>query len=516
MGISGNTLILTDKGISKMESLVSGHIDINGDTGQTDILEYFGNDEDDYADNMKNIKNVISLSRKLEYAPYNITAKYDNGENDMIGIKTGLGFEIAGTSEHKIIVINKDGNLVFKKLKDINEEDHIAITYNTNIFNTVLKLNFRQKTLYVGGYIQRLESISHMNEDIARLLGYIISEGNCGFSKEETTYVLITTYDEEMKDDIIKICRNLGIDAKYVYGRRVDDSMGVQINSMNFAEFLYYLGYKHLSQNKEIPWSILQADKKSQAGFIRSLFDGDGHVGIDRDRSLIEYGSSSYELCRQLQIMLLNFGIIGRLSNKKGAKLEYRGEIREYEESYRLSIYGENILKFADIIGFGLSRKQKILNDCIDILENTSRWTDITIPHIDKKLRVLYDRLILLGKMKALTIRDGNRIKYVAAKYYLQHHNLPNLFVYAAGGENYSRQPSRDRLRKILKILSPANEKNFDNSKIVSNIYSYLNSICDLFIFDKIEKINKKREKIYNMSVDNVNSYIGNGLINHN
>ena len=93
---------------------------------------------------------------------------------------------------------------------------------------------------------------------------------------------------------------------------------------------------------------------------------------------------------------------------------------------------------------------------------------------------------------------------------------MPNLFQYVKGGEYYSHQPSRNYLHKILEVLSPVIEKNFDNNKTISNIYSYLRSISDLFIFVTIKEINKKIDKTYGLNIDYINSYIGNGLINRN
>ena len=532
----GDTLILTDKGLVKMDDLINEKIDANNkdrtiDDNQSTLLgslsEYIDDKDDIYRDNIKNIKNVITLSSKIKdgYMSYNISDKYDIGNSDVIIIRTNIGIEMAGIAEHGIVIINKDGNLAFKKLGCITKEDYIAISYNTNIFNDMLRLNFVQSRSYDRYDVQQLKNIGYMNEDIARLLGYVISEGNCCLNNDEHMSMTITNYDGEMIDDIHKICKNLDINCGNYYDENEEKVIGVRIPSINFTEFMYYLGYRHLSQNKEVPWSILQADKNSQIAFLRGLFDGDGTVGEKGSgKYIVGYDSSSYELCRQLQIMLINMGIIGRLSEKKGTTLKYRGELRTYEKSYGLSIYGGNIIKFGEIIGFGLTRKQDILNEIITKLENTERWTDITIPFIENKLRILYDKLILLGKMRCLKIIDKDdtgkeKIRYVAAKYYLKYHHC-RLYEYTRAiksvDEKWKRQPSNLTLKKFLGILSPVkNSDLYKDDKIVHNTFSYLDSISDLFIFDKVEEINKGRKKVYATTIDSVHSYIGNGLINH-
>lgn len=554
------SLVLTNKGMVKIEDLVNERTDsninsnINDNNCQMSLLESLGEytkDEygnDSYNDNIKNINSVISLSPNFKegYKTYPITAKYDMGTSNVITIKTGIGIEITGTPEHKIIVMDKNGRLAFRKLENITEDDYVTISIETNFYNDKLRLNYIQKR-YSGGYKTSdysIKNIEYMNEDIARLLGYIISEGVATFNdNDDYCSMTITTYDKEMQDDIINICKNLGINWSYCYcddyitkiEKNDGNPIGIKISTINFAEFISYLGYRHLSQNKEVPWSILQADKNSQIAFLRALFDGDGYVGFknkNEDKPIIEYGCSSYELCRQLQIMLLNMGIMGRLGEHKGATLEYRGELREYEKSYRLTIYGENILKFAYLVGFGLTRKQEILDDCVKHLESTERWTDITIPHIGNFLKILYDKLIILGRMRYLRIYENNddkisynddsstnsNPKFVASKYYLEHHRCP-LYEYTRldHDNKWKRQPSNLQLKKFLDVLSTIKDSDlYKNDKNILSIFNYLKNISDLFIFDKVEKMEKGRENVYDITVEPNHSYIANGTINHN
>ena len=215
----GNTLILTDKGLIKIEDLVYERTDVNNkergvDECQTDLLSHFGEfDGEGYSDNVKNVNNVISISPKLGYRSYDISARYNMGESDTITVKTSIGFEITGTPEHKIVVINEDGNLVFKKLENIRTGDSIAITYNTNIFNNRLGLHFWRRVDDIHGhYTYELKNIECMNKDIARLLGYMIAEGSCGFrdkDKDEVNFMTITNYDQAIINDIIDICKKI-------------------------------------------------------------------------------------------------------------------------------------------------------------------------------------------------------------------------------------------------------------------------------------------------------------------
>lgn len=513
----GNTLILTDRGLIKIEDIVHKKTDFSNryiDHGQTNLYDIYDSDDNGFDEilkeednNIKNINNVVSISPKLNYEKYKIIDRYDMGENDIITIKTRIGLEISGTPEHKIVIIDNNGKLRFKKLQDISTSDHITVSYDTNIFNKTLKLNFFYRRKKGDNTSQTLKNIDYMNSDIAELLGYIIAEAN-----DYGTYVRITNYDREIVDRVLKICKdiNIEVDETYEDGKLV----GADIGSIAFKEFAYYLGYRKLAQNKEVPWSILQADKDSQISFISALFDGDGTVGEYDGRPLVEYGSSSYELCRQLQIMLLNFGIIGRLSSKKGAKLKYKGEIREYEESYRLSMFGGEILKFAEIINFGLSRKKEILDKCVETLESKDRWTDITYPNIEKIISRLYEELKMLGQKGKIVKKwqedfvIGNktikldRQKAVSCKEYIKHHK--GLMYHSLSGE---RQPSIYGLKHILSIMGPVS---------YLSEYKYLEIFSNQFIFDNVVIIKNEKARVYDVTIEDVHSYIGNSIINHN
>lgn len=505
--IKGNSLILTEKGLIKIEDLVCGKTDMSNKNCKIDQYQrYFDFEENEscegYIDNIKNINSVISMSPEMKYRTYEISAKYNMGESDTIGIKTSLGFEVIGTPEHKVIVINKDGDLVFRKLENINKGDNIAISYNTNVFNDKLKLYFsRQPKGVYAHHKYNLKNIEYVNEDIARLIGYVIAEGTCCFRDKEQNEpfsIQISNYDLEIIGDIINICKEMGVIA---YEQKENEkTVGVKINSIMLVDFMYYLGYRHGAKNKEVPWSILQADKKSQIEFLRVLFDTDGSISKEE----VEYYSSSYELCRQMQLMLLNLGIIARFNEKKGVIADYKGEIREYEKSYRLSLYGEEILKFYEIVNFGLTRKKEILNLLVDKLRNRERYSKIIYPNLSKKLNILYEKLKLLGK-NSLYIRDGDVIRYMSAKSYLQYYNFKHLSVYISG----IRQPSKMVFKRILDVLSPV--KNME-----TETYEYLQSIMDNFLFDSVEQIKRGKDIVYDVTINDVHSYIGNGVVNHN
>jgi superfamily II DNA or RNA helicase/intein/homing endonuclease len=507
-----DTLISTNRGLIKIEDLVKKK-------EQTTIDDHFIEDdkEIEYIDHV-----VTYKGSKSGFKKFKIIDRYDMGIEDLISIKTNIGLKVSGTKEHPIMLASKGGKLKFVQLRGIRKGYYVAIPFNTQTYNDVLELKYHYRTQYTGK-IWKLENTKIMNEDIARLLGYVIAEGNANIHHDKPSSFLITNYDKEIQDDVMRICNNLGLDISYRYeeDKNEGNPIGVFINSIMFTDFMYYLGYKHLAQNKEVPWSILQADKKCQIAFIRGLFDGDGTVYYGSDKDFVQLGSSSLELCRQIQIMFLNMGIISRLDRKKGATLQFIDGPKTYDESYRLTLYGEDVLKYTETISFGLTRKKEILDRCVEKIKSRGRWSSIVYPFLDPLFNTLYERLKVIGKNGIL--KDGK--KFSSSYDYLKYYSFDKEIWSYINGE---RIPSRSTLEKILYIFSPIKEQNDKNNETLrqygmkenidqfGQIYDYIQSLYDNFIFDQVEEISEERDHVYDITVEDVHSYIGNGLINHN
>lgn len=242
MSCKEDVIILTPEGLIKITDIVNQNSE-----SQTDV-ESFDIENCDYNNR---IATIIDISNNLRYNKFLISEKFDNGKDNVLDITTSMGFNMCGTYDHQIVIINKNGNLKFKRLCDISQEDYIAICYNTNFFNGELKLKYYNRHKRNNSNYQILKNFQYMNESIARLLGYIISEGNASFVDDTAYRMMITTYDKEMQDDIMDICQNLGIDAyrKYNGKKNNGNPIGIMIHSVMFTDFIYHLGYKQYIGN---------------------------------------------------------------------------------------------------------------------------------------------------------------------------------------------------------------------------------------------------------------------------
>lgn len=113
--IKGDSLIFTDEGIKE-------------------IGEFFNYQNDNIETHYDTKVNVINRYGRLEKTKLGLY----NGKQECITVITNDGYEITGTKIHKVLVINTDGNIVFRKLSDIQIGDYVVINKKNDIWG---KLN---------------------------------------------------------------------------------------------------------------------------------------------------------------------------------------------------------------------------------------------------------------------------------------------------------------------------------------------------------------------------------------
>jgi superfamily II DNA or RNA helicase len=265
-------------------------------------------------------------------------------------VATYCGFTLAGTPEHPILTLDRNLRYAWTPLSEIKPGEHcVAVKRGSSVFakdycRIVFKADAsyepRTKTYTVPAVV---------NEDLGRLLGYLISEGrhDVGLSSFR-----IANTDQGIIDDA-QAC------AEAVFGtpfaESVDARNGVitlSKGSRQLSELLTYLGVgDETSAHKDVPWCVLQSPKNVVAAFLRAYFDGDGWV----EKSKVCVCTASGQMSRTLQILLASFGIVAKRSCHLH-KLP-SGEKRPY---YKICITGENIDLFHSEIGFGVRFKSRL------------------------------------------------------------------------------------------------------------------------------------------------------------
>ncbi|MBC7912257.1 MAG: SpoVR family protein [Pyrinomonadaceae bacterium] len=192
-----------------------------------------------------------------------------------------------------------------------------------------------------------LKSPEELNEERAWFLGYFVGDGN-----RTKSGICLTSGDEEIVRKLSGILSlSFGLrptvkwDATEIGGR-----WRIVIHSREMWRWLETLGVNlnDKSRTKKIPSSILRSPKSIVSAFLRGYFDADAYAGTEG----VILSSSSKELIRTVQIILLNYGILSR-------------QRKQAHEILNLEIRGTSAALFFEEIGFNLTRKHNALREYI-------------------------------------------------------------------------------------------------------------------------------------------------------
>ncbi len=272
------------------------------------------------------------------------------GHSQLITVDTSLGFSLSAKPDHRLKVIHTGKNAfvpTWSKLSDLtnqgSRQTYVPVCFGSNFWPELGQaLDFSYASRCNNEVIE-LDFPKVVTPDLAKLLGYWTSEGHI-----RDGHCIFTNFhdDDVMQDFADTFARVFGLKKKVARNYIVGTEF--RIYSMALYQFLCYVGAGNKSAHeKDIPWVVRRSSKACVVAFLQALFEGDGHLG----KKGVFYGSASRALIDQVQLMLLNFGILARsdISKRKWNTVE--------RELHVLSLSGADALCFVQTIGFLSERK---------------------------------------------------------------------------------------------------------------------------------------------------------------
>lgn len=287
---------------------------------------------------------------------------------DVWRLNTVHGLEITATADHKFMT--PAGPVPLNDLKVGNElyiqPDGILPDSNLPTFHPDNKLQARIKR-------EECKPPTTWTAELGELLGWIIGDG--WVSKELPTnrkvpnYTVGLIFGNMEKKQLANRFKMLIKQWVGLNGTAVErnGTLTLYYKSSLFY-FLRSLGLDTVTGNeKRMPAALWHAPKEAVAGFMRALFTADGTINVSNHHGScsIRLSSSSKRLLQDVQLLLLNFGIVSRLYQRraKGAKAmpdsKRQLKIYQYAPQYELILDKTNRDKFATEIGFLTDSKQK-------------------------------------------------------------------------------------------------------------------------------------------------------------
>ncbi|MGO9855845.1 MAG: LAGLIDADG family homing endonuclease, partial [Acidimicrobiales bacterium] len=212
------------------------------------------------------------------------------------------------------------------------------------------------------------------SEEFAHYLGWVIGDG----STSGTTVATIYGSEEDRAEILPRHAELLdwvNCERPIKLSEQANGTVQLRLGRRAYKGFLEALGVCSVKgPEKSVPWSVEQAPPEMVAAFLRGLFDADGCVVSSTRNPYVGLGSASPELLRGEQQLLSTFGIISRIHQTKEASrvgsstsINKAGETTNYGRSsaYQLRITSGSVVRFAQHIGFSLSRKSALLRSAV-------------------------------------------------------------------------------------------------------------------------------------------------------
>jgi len=226
---------------------------------------------------------VVSADKNGLLHARKVTSWFDQGEQEVIGVKLRDGTELWVTPDHR--VMTERG---WRPAGNLARGDRLARPRNYSGF---------------GSY-------EPVPADHARLLGYLIGDGYVG-GKTPIHFINVA---DSLHQDAARIAESLGCEVKKGSGGPIAVSFSHRPGEKNgVLELCRWAGiFGCLAPDKKIPAAFFAPDVSAEVvgNLIFGLFETDGYVSREQTGGIrVGYSTTSEQLAQQLHWLLLRWGI---------------------------------------------------------------------------------------------------------------------------------------------------------------------------------------------------------------
>ena len=291
--------------------------------------------------------NLVTLNEDYTLGPNFTNQIFDNGVKEVFRVTTKTGRQIDATGNHPLLT-----GLGWTDIDYLKPGMKVALPSHLN---------------YWGN--------ERVSDNEAKLLAYMIGDGNC---TNKTIRFSANNDYPKIKHEMNTICSYYNCQLKqYSYNASCDynivklekdiknKSVKNNIKEILIENEVYGKGAKE----KRIPNKIFRSNKRTAKIFLSRLYSTDGWVYYKDSNKLryeIGYGTSSKLLAKDVQHLLLKFGINSYLKTKK---VKYNDS---YNISYTVMIYcKDDVINF--IKNIGIYGKEDKTSELFKLIKNTKK-----------------------------------------------------------------------------------------------------------------------------------------------
>jgi len=314
-----------------------------------------------------------------------------------------------------------------------------------------------------------------------RWIGYFTAEGYA-YEANGSYRVSVANTDPEVRLDYIDLSRRLfGVEPR-TRGNEI------YFDARNLRPFFESLGFTvpTNSATKTVPDVLFKCPDEEIAAFLQAYFDGDGTVDARTGAYAV---SKSPRLASQVQMLLSRLGIVAfRRTTYSRATNGRMTQKLPYEQ---IGIYADDVIALAGHIRFRCAHKQRNLERLVArrrVGKRPSNWD--TVPVAPALFRMIREGL-------GLTHESAGRASSVNTI------------------ENGYREPTRPIVRYFIERFA-----SLDRNGRYAEELEYLRFLAsEDLAWDRVEEVRVDPADVpflYDLSVENTHSFIGNGIILHN
>jgi len=303
---------------------------------------------------------------------------YNNGLQRIYRVEFSDGGYLECTADHKLKVV-RNKKYEWVAVSALRQGDEVLIAPNES-FGT--KKPLPPNALH---YIQKrgLNVADYYDHKLGFLVGVMLGDGTLRKVKSQNSHayhcqVAFGSAEEAWLDKFVAMMDEMNIHTHRTLAQKeipVESGAtvthaAVRLECYKLGTLLAKIGMQpnRKSPEKTIPEAFFQLDKEFLAGLLDGLFSTDGSVLMKQNNPMLRFHTASYRLAQQVRLLLLQFGIHGRIyTATRNEDLEYDGRsMYGTGVKYDVVIMNEGIARFYAEIGLSHPEKAARLKDIAD------------------------------------------------------------------------------------------------------------------------------------------------------
>ncbi len=371
---------------------------------------------------------------------------FHSGDHPTMRLRTIEGYGLTGTANHPVLCLLDMAGvplLMWKLLEEIRPGDRVLVHRSTRA---------------------EAQQLDDRSRRLALLAGAFVSEGWFGDRRAGFNNI-----DREFFDAVVDAYDEIVGGPRYLASRRIRSGsicheLDVQkLGHLRKSPLGEMAGLA--SDRKRVPEFVWAANSAFKRVFLQALFEGDGSSSLlPRSTIQISYSTRSTQLARDVQLLLLEFGVISRLSESS------RGEIKVVITNRR------DARLFQERVGFLAVKQSKLEGQLAGVPARSRALSRDHVPHL------------------AGYIRSEGGSTYTERDW-LRRHNVDRIERWEQGSTAILERISSEEVRKVL-------------APLVSGDYYYAEVAS-------VEPAGV--QPVYSLRVDtDDHSFLTNGFVSHN